>query len=133
MIKSYKSLFFCIFLFLKSQIIIQSVPAQRPGGKIPQRDGAVGASGRQVRGVGGEGAHPHRTAARMLQDGLDLPGVHRPHHRRGIGGAGGQVLSAGAEAAAVDSVAVSGQRGEGQLAEVSTGVNTDALVRGAGG
>lgn len=69
----------------------------------------------------------------MLQDGLDLSGVHRPHHGGGIGGAGGQVLTAGAEAAAVDPVAVSGQRGEGQLAEVSGGVNADAFVRGAGG
>lgn len=69
----------------------------------------------------------------MLQDGLDLSGVHRPHHGGGIGGAGGQVLTAGAEAAAVDPVAVPGQRGEGQLAEVSAGVNTHAFVRGAGG
>ncbi len=69
----------------------------------------------------------------MLQDGLDLSGVHRPHHGGGIGGAGGQVLTAGAEAAAVHPVAVSGQRGEGQLAEVSCGVNADALIGGAGG
>lgn len=69
----------------------------------------------------------------MLQDGLDLSGVHRPHHGGGIGGAGGQVLTAGAETAAVDPVAVSGQRGEGQLAEVSGGENADAFVRGAGG
>jgi len=69
----------------------------------------------------------------MLQDGLDLSGVHRPHHGGGIGGTGSQVLTAGAEAAAVDPVAVAGQRGEGQLAEVSAGVNTHAFVRGAGG
>jgi len=69
----------------------------------------------------------------MLQDGLDLSGVHRPHHGGGIGGTGSQVLTAGAEAAAVDPVAVAGQRGEGQLAEVSAGVNTHAFVRGASG
>lgn len=42
----------------------------------------------------------------MLHDGLDLPADHGPHHHGGVGGAGGEELAAGAEAAAVDAVAV---------------------------
>ena len=65
--------------------------------------------------VRGDGTDPHRTATGMFQDGLDLPRVHGPDQRGGISRARGEELSAGAETAAVDAVAMSCQWREGQL------------------
>ena len=85
-----------------------------------------------MRGVGGEGARPDGAAPGVLQHCLDLPGGHRPHHRGGVRGAGGQELSAGAEAAAVDAVAVARQGGVGQLGEAPRGaVHPQRLIPGA--
>jgi len=69
----------------------------------------------------------------MLQDGLQLAGVGGPNHRGCVRGAGGQELSAGAEAAAVDAVSVSRQRREGQLGEVAGVVYPEGFVPGARG
>ena len=85
-------------------------------------------------GVGGEGAHPDGAPSGMLQHRLDLSGGHRPHHRGGVRGAGGQELTAGAEATAVDAVAVARQGRVGQLGEVlGGGVHPQGLIPGAGG
>ncbi len=64
----------------------------------------------------------------MLQDGLDLTRVHGPDHRGCVGRTWGEELSAGAEAAAVDAVAVSWQRREGQLREVTGAVYPESFV-----
>lgn len=64
---------------------------------------------------------------------MDLAAGHGPHHRGGVGGAGRQVLTAGAEAAAVHPVPVAGQRRERELGEVSGGVDADRFIRRAGG
>lgn len=69
----------------------------------------------------------------MLQNSLDVAAVHGPHQRGGVGGAGGQEAAAGAEAAAVDAVAMALQRGEGQLREVAGVVKPDGFVTGARG
>lgn len=83
--------------------------------------------------VGRHCADPHRASARVLQNSLDVAAVHGPHQRGGVGGAGGQEAAAGAEAAAVDAVAMALQRGEGQLGEVAGVVKPDGFVTGTRG
>lgn len=69
----------------------------------------------------------------MLHDGLDLTCHHGPDHRGRIGWARGEELSARAEAAAVDAVAMSRQRRKGQLREVAGVVYPQGFVPGARG
>lgn len=108
-------------------------PAQSSGWEVPQSHGAVWSTRNQTGRVRWEGAHPHRTPARMLENRLDLTAGHRPHHRGGIGGAGGQVLTAGAKAAAVNPVAMTRERRERELWEVPGGVDPDRFICWAGG
>lgn len=95
--------------------IIFTLPAQLFGGKIPESQRTIRRTRDEVDRVRRNGTDPDGTAARMLQDGLDVARDHRPHHDGGICGAGSEKLPAGAKAAAVNAVAVSRQRGEGQL------------------
>lgn len=69
----------------------------------------------------------------MFQDSLDVTRDHGPDHRGCVCGAGGEELPAGAEATAVDAVAVSRQRRERQLREVLSVIYPDGFVTGAGG
>lgn len=86
-----------------------------------------------MQGVGRHCADPDGAPARVLQNGLHVAALHGPDQRGGVGGAGGQETAAGAEAAAVDAVAVALQRREGQLGEVAGVVNPDGFVGGARG
>lgn len=110
-----------------------TVPLQLFGWEIPQSQRAVGGTGHQVQRVGRHCADPDGASARVLQNGLDVAALHGPHQRGGVGGAGGQETTAGAEAAAVDAVGVAPQRREGQLGEVAGVVHPDGLVPGARG
>lgn len=68
----------------------------------------------------------------MLQRGQQLARVRAPQQREAVRGAAEQVPAAGAEAAAVNPVAVRRQRGERQLREAGGGaVDAEALVSGA--
>lgn len=68
----------------------------------------------------------------MLQHGRDLAGLGAPHHDAAVRGAADQVAAAGAEAAAVDPVAVASQGRVGELREVDRAVDTNGLVAGGG-
>lgn len=110
-----------------------SSPAQTFGGKVPQGHGAVRRPGNQVSGVEGQRADPDRAATGMLQHGLDVARHHGPDQRGGVGGTRGQELAAGAEAAAVDAVAVTRQRRERRLGEVPRVVHPEGFVARARG
>lgn len=124
------------FLFnfiVKQHMELSALPAQLFGGEIPQCQSAIRPTRNQVQRVRRERADPHRTAARMLQDGLDLTRYHGPDQRGCVGRTWGEELSAGAEAAAVDAVAMSRQRWERQLGEITGVVHPESFVPGACG
>lgn len=86
-----------------------------------------------MEGVRRQRTDPDGAATGMLHDGLDVARGRGPNHRGGVRGAGDEELPAGAEAAAVDAVAVSRQRRERQLGEVPGVVDTEGFVPGARG
>ena len=104
------------------------LPVQLFGWEIPQGQSPIGCTSDQVGRVRRERKDPHRAATGMLHDGLDLSCDRGPDNRGGVGGAGAEELSTGAEAAAVDAVAMSRQRGERQLGEVTGAVDPDGFV-----
>lgn len=68
----------------------------------------------------------------MLQGSQKLTCVRAPHQDVPVRGAAEQVAAAGAEAAAVNPVAVTRERREGELREVGRVVNTEGFITGAG-
>lgn len=110
-----------------------TVPAQCLAGEVPEGHGAIAGPGQQEGGVRRQCAHSERTAARVLQHRGHLTCPRDPHDHRAVRGAAEQVAAARAEAAAVDPVPVTRQRGEGELREVRGVVNTEGLVPGGGG
>lgn len=59
--------------------------------------------------------------------------VHSPRDDGAVRGTAKQEAAARAEAAAVDAVSVTRERGEGKLREVSCAVDTKCFIDGAGG
>lgn len=109
-------------------MIFSDLPAELFAREIPQSQSAIRCTGNQVSGVGRERTDPDRAATWMLQDGLDLAADRGPDHRGGVRRARGEELSTGAEAATVDAVAVSRQRWEGHLGEVTRVVDPESFV-----
>lgn len=68
----------------------------------------------------------------MLQHRGDITCLGAPRDGGPVCGAAEQVPPAGAEAAAVNPVAVTRERREGKLGEVCCGVNPKSFVNGAG-
>lgn len=69
----------------------------------------------------------------MLQHRGHISGFRAPQPGGSVRGAAEQVSAAGAEAAAVDPVTVTRERGERQLREVGRAVHADGLVTRGGG
>lgn len=109
------------------------LPAQLFGGEIPESQRPIRRTGNQVEGVRRQSTDPDGAATGMLQDGLDVARDRGPNHRGGVRGAGDEELPTGAEAAAVDAVAVSRQRRVRQLGEVPGVVDSEGFVPGARG
>ena len=68
----------------------------------------------------------------MQQHRLRVPRVRAPHHHGTVRGAAGEEAAAGAEAAAVNAVAVARQGREGELREVGRVVDAQRFIDGAG-
>lgn len=68
----------------------------------------------------------------MLERSLHLTCFDAPHDDRAVCGAAEQEAAAGAEAAAVDPVAVTPERRKGKLREVGRGINTERFITGGG-
>lgn len=81
-----------------------------------------------MHGVWRERAYSYRASAGVFQNSLYFAAVHQPDHRGSICGAGSQVLPAGTEGTTVHHVAMARKRREGELAEVSGGINTNGLI-----
>lgn len=111
----------------------QAVPAQCLAGEVPEGHGAIAGPGQQEGGVRRQCAHSERTAARVLEHRGDLTCPRAPHDHRAVRGAAEQVAAARAEAAAVNPVPVTRQRGAGELREVRGVINTEGLIPGGGG
>lgn len=69
----------------------------------------------------------------MLQHRGLLTCLRAPHDSRSVCGAAEQVAATGAEAAAVNSVAMTRQRREGKLRKVCGVINAQGFIDGAGG
>lgn len=92
-----------------------TVPPQRVAGKLPQGHGTVTRPCEQEGRVDGQCAYSKWTPARMLQHGRDLTGIGAANHDGAVRGAADQLAAAGAEAAAVDPIAVTAQGRVGEL------------------
>lgn len=109
-----------------------TVPAQCLGGKVPEGHGAIAGPCQQERGVWSQCADSERTAGRVLQRRRHLTCLRAPRDDRAVRGAAEQEAAAGAEAAAVDPVTVTGERRKRQLREVSGVVDAEGFVTRAG-
>lgn len=69
----------------------------------------------------------------MLQRRGHLSGPGAPHHDGSVSGAAQQEAAAPAEAAAVNTVAMTRERGERKLREVGFAIKTNRLIAGGGG
>lgn len=109
-----------------------SVPAQGLGVKVPEGHGAVAGPGQQQGAVRRQRARAQRAARGVTQHRRGLARVRPPHDGGAVRGAAEQVAAAGAEAAAVNPVAVARERRAGELREVRGVVHAQGFVAGAG-
>lgn len=112
--------------------VIHAVPAQSFGGEVPEGHGAVTSPAHQEGGVRRQCADSERAALRVLQRRQQLAGVRPPQPDGAVRGAAEQEAAAGAEAAAVDPVAVARQRRVRKLGEVRRVVNAKRFISRAG-